>query len=148
MRAAFLFAVLGLSAFYTYVAFADLAFLSMTGRLGPAFFPRIVGVLLIAACLYGLAVELARPGPSRQEAGEARTLLTVIALSAAFVALLEVVGGLLAMILFMLASLFVLNRGRPVQNVAIALLLPGAIYLLFHVWLRASMPEGLIRLPV
>lgn len=146
MRAAFLLAVLGLAAFYTWIAFADLAFLSTTGRLGPAFFPRIVGVLLIAACLYALAIELRRP--RREEAGEWGTVALVAGLSAGFVVLLEIVGGLAAMVLFMLAALFLLNRGRPVQNVAIALLLPGAIYLLFHVWLRASMPEGLVRLPV
>jgi hypothetical protein len=42
----------------------------------------------------------------------------------------------------MLATLAVLNRGRWLQNVAIAVLLPAAIYLLFEVWLNAAIPRG------
>ena len=40
--------------FHTYIAFTELRFLSTTGRLGPGFFPRIIGVGLIAVCLLGL----------------------------------------------------------------------------------------------
>ena len=43
MRLAFTAAILCLAVLYTYWAFADLSFLSSAGRLGPGFFPRIVG---------------------------------------------------------------------------------------------------------
>ena len=61
--------------------------------------------------------------------------------------LLEILGGVLSMIAFMAAALWILNRGRPLQNALIAVLLPVGIYLVFEVWLRASMPRGLLPLP-
>jgi hypothetical protein len=41
----------------------------------------------------------------------------------------------------------VLNRGKTVQNVAVSVGLPVALFLLFDVWLNASMPPGLLGLP-
>ena len=52
------------------------------------------------------------------------------------------------MILFMLASLFFLNRRQPVLNVIVSIVLPVAVHALFSVWLKAAMPEGLIPLPI
>ena len=149
MRAIFLLAVLCLASFYTYVAFADLSFLSSTGRLGPGFFPRIIGILLIATCVYSLLMEAGfrRPRNEEEDAGHWGTTAIVAGFSTGFVLLLEILGGLPAMILFMLAMLSLLNRGRILQNVVVSLLLPAALYLMFHVWLKASFPEGLISLP-
>ena len=149
MRAIFLLAVLCLASFYTYVAFADLSFLSSTGRLGPGFFPRMIGILLIATCAYSLLMEAGfrRPRNEEDNEGHRGTTAIVAGFSAGFVLLLEILGGLPAMILFMLAMLSLLNRGRILQNVAVSLLLPAALYFMFHVWLKASFPEGLISLP-
>jgi putative tricarboxylic transport membrane protein len=150
MKAVFLVAVLGVALLYTYAAFAELTFLTMTGRLGPGFFPRVIGVLLVLACLYNLFILTRRSGPDEgdREGGDWRITATVIALSTAFVALLEVLGGLVAMVVFLFAALSVLNRGRLVQNLIISVLLPAGIHLLFEVWLKASMPRGLIPLPI
>lgn len=149
MRAIFLLAVLCLASFYTYVAFADLSFLSSTGRLGPGFFPRLIGILLIATCVYSLLMQAGfrRPRNEQHVAGHWGTTAIVAGFSAGFVLLLEILGGLPAMILFMLGMLSLLNRGRILQNVVVSLLLPAALYLMFHVWLKASFPEGLISLP-
>lgn len=150
MKTAFLVAILGAALAYTTAAFTDLTFLTVSGRLGPGFFPRVIGVLLVLACLYNLVV-LARPsGPEagEHEGGDWRITATVVALSAGFVALLEVLGGLVAMVLFLFAALSVLNRGRLAQNLIISLLLPAAVHLLFVVWLKASIPTGLIPLPI
>jgi hypothetical protein len=149
MKVAFLVAILCIALLYTYSAFTDLTFLTVSGRLGPGFFPRIIGGLLVAACLYNLVMaHRAKPDEGEASDGDWRVTIGVLALSAAFVGLLEVLGGLLAMVLFLLATLFILNRGRLVQNLAISLLLPAAVYLMFDVWLKASMPRGLIPLPV
>ena len=51
MRIAFLVAVLAGAVFYTYVAFADLGFMTRTGRLGPGFFPRIIGLAMVAIAI-------------------------------------------------------------------------------------------------
>ena len=145
MRLAFLAAVLALAGGYTVLAFTELTWLSSAGRLGPGFFPRIIGVCLIALCLYSLYRD--RGDEKSFFSGEWRTAAVVALISLAFVALLNVLGGLLAMIAFMAAALFYLNRGRPLQNVLMALLLPAGIYLLFRVWLNAAMPAGLLPLP-
>lgn len=150
MKAIFLIAVLCVALLYTYTAFAELTFLTMTGRLGPAFFPRIIGVLLLLSCLYNLFVLAHQSGQDRSddEGGDWRITGAIVGLSTAFVALLDVLGGLPAMVLFLLVALSLLNRGRLLQNLLISLLLPTGIYLLFDVWLEASMPKGLIPLPI
>lgn len=148
MKRAFLLAILALALAYAYGALAQLTFLSSTGRLGPGFFPRIIGIALVAACLYALIAER-RPAASSEEGpGLWKVTVAMAVVSGAFVALLDVLGGLLAMIAFMLAALSILNGGRWLQNVSVSLLLPLAVYALFELWLNASMPRGVLRLPV
>mgnify|MGYP001156637064 CR=1 FL=1 len=145
MRAGVLLAVLFLAAGYTYGAFAELPYLSSAGRLGPGFFPRIIGVSLVVLCAYSLYADARGEGEARSP--HWRTAAAVALLTAVFVALLEVLGGLASMIVFMAASLGFLNRGRHVQNVLLALVLPVSLYLLFAVWLNAAMPRGMLPLP-
>jgi hypothetical protein len=141
MRAGFLLAILLASGGYAWVAFAELAYLSSAGRLGPGFFPRIIGVALVLLCLDSLY----RDRTFRESLSPYwRHAVAVAALSAAFVPLLDLLGGLLAMAAFMGASLAFLNRGRPVQNAILSLALPACVYLVFKVWLGAAMPRGLL----
>jgi hypothetical protein len=76
-----------------------------------------------------------------------RSAAVLALLSGVFVALLELVGGIVSMVVFMAAALWIFNRGRPLQNVLVAVLFPLGIYVVFEVWLRASMPRGLLPLP-
>ena len=147
MRAGFILAVLFVAAAYTFVAFRDLSYLSSAGRLGPGFFPRIIGASLVALCLYSLYADRRRKHPEDAASPYARTALLVGLLSAVFVALLDVLGGLLSMVAFMAAALAFLNPGRWLQNGLLALLLPLAIYLMFRVWLNAALPRGMLPLP-
>jgi putative tricarboxylic transport membrane protein len=147
MRLAFTAVILCLAVLYTYWAFADLSFLSSTGRLGPGFFPRIIGLILIVACVLTLAGDLKE---RRAEGGPSsfwRITVVVAALSGAFILLLEILGGPLAMVVYMLATLSVLDPGRSVQNVAISVVFPLALFLLFDRWLNASIPPDAIGLP-
>ena len=145
MRTAFVAAVLLLAGGYTALAFGELTWLSSAGRLGPGFFPRIIGVCLVLLCLYSLYRDRGRAEEAKADHWKAA--LVVALLSAAFVVLLEVLGGLLAMIAFMAAALWYLNRGRPLQNALLAIVLPVSVCLLFRVWLIAAMPRGLVPLP-
>lgn len=145
MRAGFLGALLLLAGGYTYVAFAELSYLSSAGRLGPGFFPRIIGASLTVLCAYSLYADRARSNAPLSEFW--RTLAAVVGLSAGFVLALELLGGLLSMIAFMAASLALLNRGRHLQNAVLAVGLPVCFYLLFKVWLNAAMPRGILPLP-
>jgi hypothetical protein len=153
MRPVFTSAILLIALIYTYHAFADMNFLSSTGRLGPAFFPRIIGGTLILACLYSLALEFGR-GRGRSwsaedgETGDWRATVSMVLASGLFVLLLDIIGGLLGMVTFLLSALFLLNRGRTGQNLAIGVLVPIGVYLLFDVWLDARMPEGILHLPL
>ena len=145
MRVAFIAAILCVAVFYTYWAFAELSFLSSAGRLGPGFFPRIIGLALIVACLFTLAGDL------KTREGDAissywRITLVVAGLSGAFILVLNVLGGPLAMVVYMLATLSVLNPGRYLQNMAVSIGLPLVLFLLFDVWLNASMPPGILGL--
>jgi len=148
MRVAFTLAILGISAIYTYVAFAELPFLSSAGRLGPGFFPRILGVSLMVFALYTLYFDLKRRHQEDDISPYWGVTVAVALLSGFFVLGLEILGGLLAMIAFMLASLFFLNRRQPVLNVTLSIVLSIGIYAVFRVWLKAAMPEGLIPLPI
>ena len=145
MRTGLLAAILLLAGGYSYVAFAELSYLSSAGRLGPGFFPRIIGVSLAALCAWSLYADRARAAEPLSPFW--RTFAVVAALSAAFVMALELIGGLLSMIAFMAAALAYLNRGRHVQNALLALVLPIGFYLLFKVWLNAAMPRGMLPLP-
>lgn len=146
MRILFLVAILAGAVFYSYVAFTDLGFMTRTGRLGPGFFPRIIGIAAVLVTLAALAGELRRPpGPGiglpqwKQVA-----LLAVPALG--YVVLLRLFGGFVATVIFLAVSLSVLNRGQMAKNALISLLIPAGVYLLFDRVLNASMPPALFDL--
>ena len=147
MRAGFLLAVLFLAGSYSTIAFTDLSYLSSAGRLGPGFFPRIIGASLVVLSLYSLYADRRQVDAADGLSPDWRVAAGVAALSGVFVALLNVLGGVLSMVVFMAAALHFLNRGRVVQNALIAVLLPLGVYLLFEVWLKAAMPRGMIPLP-
>ena len=147
MRLAFTATILCLAVLYTYWAFAELSFLSSAGRLGPGFFPRFVGLILIVACLLTLAGDLRERHEDGALSSFWRITMVVAALSGVFVLLLEILGGPLAMIVYMLATLSVLNQGRTLQNVAISIGFPLALFLLFDRWLNASIPPDALGLP-
>jgi putative tricarboxylic transport membrane protein len=147
MRLAFTATILCLAVLYTYWAFAGLSFLSSAGRLGPGFFPRIVGLLLIGVCLFTLAGDFKERHGDHERSSYWRITVVVAALSGAFVLLLEILGGPLAMVVYMLAMLFLLNPGRWIQNVAISVGFPLALFLLFDRWLNASVPPDALGLP-
>lgn len=148
MRVAFTLAILCVSAVYTYAAFAELPFLSSAGRLGPGFFPRIIGVGLIAFTLYNLYFDLKHRHKEAEVSPFWGVTAMVALLSGLFIVGLELLGGILGMTGFMLAALFFLNRSQPLLNVVVAITVPIGIYMVFRVWLSAAMPEGLIPLPI
>lgn len=141
MRAGFLAGALLAAGGYAWIAFAELAWLSSAGRLGPGFFPRVIGVALVALCAWSLAAEL-RPAPREPVSAHWRATATLAVLSALFVAALEPLGGLAAMVAYLAAALAFLNRRRTLQNVLLAVVLPLLLYLMFRVWLNAAVPRG------
>lgn len=143
MRAGFLAGVLLLAGGYTWFAFAELAWLSSAGRLGPGYFPRLIGAALVVLCAWSLAGALRRRTHEPVSAFWRDTAALAL-LSGLFVAALDVLGGLVSMVVYMAVALAVLNRRRHWQNALLAVLLPLALYLLFRVWLNAAVPRGLL----
>lgn len=147
LRAGFLLALLFGASWYAWTAFTELSYLSSAGRLGPGFFPRVIGASLVALLAYSVFVDLQGDWPESAISPYWRTAAVLALLCAVFVGLLDLVGGVLAMVAFMAGSLWFLNRGRTLQNALVAILLPLAMYLVFSVWLKATLPRGLIPLP-
>jgi putative tricarboxylic transport membrane protein len=113
---------------------------------GPGFLPFWLGVLLAAAAalLFARTFAATRPRvpsglPDRHSA---MRLVTVVGLSAAAAALSLVIGLVLAIGVFMVATLAYLRPGRARANWMIALLTPVAVWLLFVRWLAVPLPAG------
>lgn len=150
MAKAFSGAFLAFAAAYTVFAFG-LPFMAV-GRIGPGFFPQILGVTFILASAYTLVQDFRQPASESADedatgdgatSNYGRMILLVTGLTVAFVALLNVVGALVAMALFMFAALYVLNRDGMVMNVLLSVLFPVSLYLMFDVWLNTTLPQGI-----
>ncbi|MEM8956263.1 MAG: tripartite tricarboxylate transporter TctB family protein [Pseudomonadota bacterium] len=147
MRLAFLFLVLAGAVYYTYVAFLDLSFLSRTGRLGPGFFPRIVGVAAIVMTVWVILDTLRESRAPDDESSTWGDLLVLMALVLGYAVLLRLFGGLIATVVYLGLTLSYLNRGRYRQNAILSLAIPGFVYLLFDRLLNANMPPALFDMP-
>jgi putative tricarboxylic transport membrane protein len=146
-RILFLLVLLAGGVFYSYIAFTDLGFMTRTGRLGPGFFPRIIGLSIVFISIWAI-VDERRKATASDAPNDWRDVATLIAIALFYAVMLKILGGFLATVVFLLLALSVLNRGHHMQNAIISLLLPGAVYLLFDVALNASMPPGLVPFPV
>lgn len=155
-RALFFAGLLVLLAIYTQMAF-NLLWVTAAGRIGPGFFPRIIGVLSLAVAAWGLVKSLL-PGSvdddelgGDEEAGEADLghhplpLILVVVAAVVFLLIFFVpLGAIVSCAIFLLLVLFLLNRRQPVVNVVVALVLPVLVYLLFQTALNAGLPAGIL----
>jgi putative tricarboxylic transport membrane protein len=141
-RIAWLAAIALVAAVYTWMAFG-MEWETEAGRIGPGFFPRIIGGLTVALCVVAIVRCLREPRPAEAETGGHGRLVAVAALGlVGYLFAFEYVGAALASIAFMLFLLSAINRGRTVVNVAVAVLLPAALYVVFEVALNAGLPPG------
>lgn len=147
MRFAFALALLLLSAFYAGLAFGDLNFLSARGRIGPGFFPQIIGTLLVAFTLWTVVVEARSRHTDEAVSSDWRVTAGVVAMLAILITASHFLGALPGMVIFMLISLSVLNRGQHVVNGLVGVALPVGLFALFRFWLNAAMPPGMLGLP-
>ncbi|MDG3040192.1 tripartite tricarboxylate transporter TctB family protein [Roseicyclus marinus] len=156
MRIVFLVAVLGAAIFYSYIAFADLNFMTRTGRLGPGFFPRIVGLTMVAMTLLAILDALrdrarvnagGAPGADDAPDGRWRDFVLLVAMALGYAVLIRLFGGLVSTVLYLGLALALLNPGRHLQNALVAIIFPACVYLLFDRVLNANMPPALIDLP-
>jgi hypothetical protein len=114
------------------------------GGPGSAFLPFWLGVVMAGLALFML---LRRP---RQAAdwvptGEGRKrVLVVIAVTAAFVALLKVLGMVLGTALYLVVLMRFLGRHPWWLTVVVAVAAAGVNWLVFAHWLHVPFPEGML----
>lgn len=156
MRIVFLLALLGAGIYYSYIAFVDLNFMTRTGRLGPGFFPRIVGLGIVGMTLWAILDALrdrarvaagGAPGADDAPAGRWSDFVTLLALALGYAVLIRLFGGYISTIAYLGLALMIFNPGRPVQNALVALIFPTVVFVLFDRVLNANMPPALIDLP-
>jgi putative tricarboxylic transport membrane protein len=115
------------------------------GGPGPAFMPFWLGLVMALLALMMLIRSLKEndPGQAWLPRGEGlRDMLAVLAVTVAFVALLNVTGMVIGTALYLLVLVRYLGRHRWWVAVSIALAAAGFNWLVFVHWLRVPMPEG------
>jgi putative tricarboxylic transport membrane protein len=133
---------------YTTMAM-EMQWRTAAGRIGPGFFPRIIGFGAIALCIVA-AIQSLRPRKSDEadaasQARHPRALLVLTGAGVIFLLMLVPLGAIVASAVFLLATLWYLDRGGHIKRyLAVAVLLPVVLYLLFQVALNAGLPSGIL----
>lgn len=141
---------------YTEIGF-EMEWRTTAGRIGPGFFPRIIGLLAILLTLISIVQAMRRkdddddiPVLEEDEMGEADlgrhpvALVATVLAAAALVATLTSLGAIVASALFMFGMLWFLNRGHLVTNIVLSLALPIGLYVLLQTLLNAGLPAGIL----
>jgi putative tricarboxylic transport membrane protein len=118
-----------------------------SGGPGPAFLPFWLGLVMAILALMMLIRSLKEKnaGAAWLPRGEGlRDMLVVLAVTVAFVALLNVTGMIIGTALYLLVLVRFLGRHRWWVTVSIALAAAGFNWLVFVHWLRVPMPEGML----
>jgi putative tricarboxylic transport membrane protein len=127
---------------------------TQAGRIGPGFFPRILGFTAIAVTIAaGMREILSRRGSKTVDAVDAAepdlgrhplALVAFIAAAAVFVVLFGVLGAALAGVLFLGVTLWFLDPEHHLRSVIIAIAVPVLLYLAFQIGLNAGLPQGIL----
>jgi putative tricarboxylic transport membrane protein len=127
---------------------------TQAGRIGPGFFPRILGFTAIAVTIAaGVREILSRGGSKTVDAVDDAepdlgrhplALVAFIAAAAVFVALFGVLGAALAGVLFLGVTLWFLDPEHHLRAVIIAIAVPVLLYLAFQIGLNAGLPQGIL----
>ncbi len=158
-KLAFLGVLLIAFAVYTQMAMG-MEWRTAAGRIGPGYFPRILGVTALAVIVIAAVREIfSRPDDedvSEAEAAEEAAepdlgrhpvaLVAFIVAAAVFVALLGVFGAALAGVLFLGVTLWFLDREHHVRAVIIAIAVPVLLYLALQTGLDVGLPQGILPL--
>ncbi|MGH3097647.1 MAG: tripartite tricarboxylate transporter TctB family protein [Streptosporangiales bacterium] len=151
VRSIWLACLLAVAVPYTVLAFG-MEWRTVAGRMGPGFFPRLIGLGLSITLAIALARSL-RQGDGGEGEGDGnatyvRALLVMLGATALYAVVFEVVGALVASVIYMVTVLAAINPRRWVMNVSIGVLLPLALYLMFQTWLNAGLPAGVLGIPL
>ena len=174
MRIWFSLTLFVLSALYLVYGLNTLSIFNAAGRPGPGFFPTLVGTGLVIFTLincykdfrerstvpaehqFSVEKQFVKLDEGSDETASAaiqddvlnqrygKDVAWLVALLILFIATLKPLGAILSMVVFMLILLWKFNPMRMKFNILYSILFPLGIYLLFEVWLRAGLPEGIL----
>ena len=155
-KLAFLGVLLLVFAVYTEMAMG-MEWRTTAGRIGPGFFPRILGITAIVVTVAAVVREIVSRSTTEEvdeveDAAEPDlgrhplALVAFIAAAAVFVALFGVLGAALAGVLFLGVTLWFLDPKHHIRAVIIAIAVPVLLYLAFELGLNAGLPEGILPL--
>ncbi|MHB0896270.1 MAG: tripartite tricarboxylate transporter TctB family protein [Spirochaetales bacterium] len=124
----------------------------MGDKLGPKLFPTIIGIVAIASGII-LMIQDKRPGKASKKADFGfiknkdlwlKILLTTM-VGIVYGLVMDSLGFILPTTLFMLFISMLINKGRLVQNIIVALSFAVICYGVFGVALKLSLPRGFIE---
>ena len=124
----------------------------MGDRLGPKLFPTIIGIVAMASGII-LMIQDKRPGKASKKADFGfikhkdlwlKILLTTL-VGIVYGLVMDSMGFILPTALFMLFISMLINKGRLVQNIIVALSFAVICYGVFGVALKLSLPRGFIE---
>ncbi|OAN33350.1 tripartite tricarboxylate transporter TctB family protein [Mycolicibacterium iranicum] len=157
-KLAFLGLILLGFALYTEVAMG-MEWRTVAGRVGPGYFPRLLGFLAMAITVFAMVRELLQrpaidaPVDAAEAAEEAAepdlgrhplALAGFVVAAALFVGLFGLLGAALSGILFLGATLWFLDREHHVRAVILAIAVPVLLYLAFESALNVGLPQGIV----
>ncbi|MGH7266787.1 MAG: tripartite tricarboxylate transporter TctB family protein [Candidatus Rokuibacteriota bacterium] len=115
----------------------------------PGFFPFWLALILGLSSVWGLGQAVLRPaGPRGAEpalpAGARRRVLTVLLPMVAAFLLVELAGFYVAALLYLLVYIRLTGQQSWKLAVAVSLLFPLAVFLVFGQWFRMPLPRGVL----
>jgi len=111
---------------------------------GPNTFPRVLSLALAALALAGLFLPARDSAAGGDEPVDTRRLLTLGALSVAYLLALPVLGFISATALFVACTLAALGYRKPAQALAAGFVLAFALYGVFERLMAVTLPKGWI----
>ncbi|RNL86074.1 tripartite tricarboxylate transporter TctB family protein [Halostreptopolyspora alba] len=147
---AFYAAVAIIMGIYTVLAF-DMEWTTHGGdRMGPGFFPRVIGTCAVVLSLTGLVMSLRSaaaatpPTEGTQSSGKHPFLLIAIGLGlVGFVTVFIPVGAPVTAAVFLLVMYFLIQRRWIARRAVLSVAFPVLLYVLFELWLEAGLPAGI-----
>jgi hypothetical protein len=134
-----------ISAFLYFITFNFEVFEMDKYSLGPAFFPRLICIILFLIALILLIFSIKNKNYSKiknKNPNLKYSVMTII-FFIVYVFLIEKLGYLTSTIIFMISIIFLLKSKSLLINIIFSVVFSSVIYLLFSKGFNVSLPEGI-----
>ena len=134
-----------ISAFIYFITFNFEVFEMDKYSLGPAFFPRLICIILFLIALILLIFSIKNKNYSKiknKNPNLKYSVMTII-FFIVYVFLIEKLGYLTSTIIFMISIIFLLKSKSLLINIIFSVVFSSVIYLLFSKGFNVSLPEGI-----